>query len=109
MPQIGLGVIDISSPGVPVRITNNLTDPTAHLPCQSILIQALSNASHTNIGRVYILDHNGTRLATLAVPTANTIPSFSCTIPGTLALSAELFYIDSDQPKDGVDASYLGP
>lgn len=106
----GLGPIIIAAPGARLRITNNQADPARALNCEAILAQALSNPAHTNAGRVYVYDRLGVRLATLAVPTANTIPSFSATVPGTPGgLNAADFYIDADIAGDGVDASYLRP
>lgn len=116
--QTGLGSVTIVTPGTPVRVAfqsavlasmhQSINPPT--LKCQSILMQALSNASHTNTGRVYILDQNRTRVATLAVPTANTIPSFSATIPNAMtALNAGFYSIDADNAGDGVDVSILTP
>lgn len=106
--QLGLGTVTITTPGTPVRVTVNQSDPVANLACQSILIQALSNASHTNTGRLYVLDEQLTRVATLAVPTANTIPSFSATITvGPNALSAQRYYLDADNATDGADVSIL--
>ncbi len=116
--QTGLGTITSVTPGTPVRvaftaavlarITASINPPT--LKCQSILFQVLSNGSHTNTGRVYILDQNRTRVATLAVPTTNTIPSFSATIPNAMtALNAGFYYIDADNSGDGADVSILTP
>ena len=75
MAQTPLGPITVSIPGTRVSI-----DTANRNNCQSILLQALSNAGHTNTGRVYIYAQ-GVRVATLAIPTTNTIPSFSVTIP----------------------------
>ena len=48
--------------------------------------------------------------ATLAVPTANTIPSAAATVPDAPgALDASGYYIDADNATDGVNASYLRP
>jgi hypothetical protein len=54
------------------------------------------------------MDFTLTRVATLAVPTSNTVPSFSATVPNAYGvLHAEEYYIDADNAGDGVDASYL--
>lgn len=104
MAQNALGVITVAVPGTPVVI-----DTAARNNCQSILLQALSNASHTNTGRVYVYV-NGVRVATLAVPTTNTIPSFSVTIPDAPGGLTTLDYaIDADNAGDGVDASFARP
>lgn len=108
--QRPVGPITVATPGTPVVVT------TEAIRCQSILFQALSNGTHTNTGRVYILAQNQTtpasftRVATLAIPTSNTIPSFSVTIPdapGGLALAG--YMVDADNAGDGVDVSYARP
>jgi hypothetical protein len=104
MAQNTLGKITVSVPGTPVAI-----DLSGRNNCQSILLQALSNGLHTNTGRVYVLV-KGVRVATLAVPTANTIPSFSVTVPDAPGGLTTLDYsIDADNAGDGVDASYARP
>lgn len=104
MAWTGLGTITITTPGTKVPLTSSETR------CEAILVQALSNASHTNTGRVYLYDRNGNRVATLAVPTANTIPSASATIPAAPGgLNAKDYSIDADNATDGVDASYIRP
>ncbi len=104
MAQNALGVVTVVTPGTKVPI-----DISARNNCQSILLQALSNGSHTNTGRVYIYVQ-GSRVATLAVPTTNTIPSFSVTIPDAPGSLTTLDYsIDADNAGDGVDASFARP
>ena len=104
MAQNALGTVTVPSPGTPVPI-----DTSTRNNCQSILLQALSNGSHTNTGRVYIYV-KGTRVATLAVPTTNTIPSFSVTVPDAPGGLTTLDYtIDADNSGDGVDASFARP
>lgn len=110
MPWTSLGVVTVAAPGTRVRVTAAQSDPAARIGCEAILFQALSNGTHVNTGRVYIFDRNGNRLATLAIPTNNTIPSASATIPNAPgALNAADYYIDADVGGDGVDASYLRP
>jgi len=97
--QRPLGTIVVLTPGTPVAIS-----PT-QLNCQSILIQAL----FTNTGRIYINCY-GQRVATLAVPTANSIPSFSVTIPDAPGgLDALAYTIDAQVGGEGVDVSYARP
>ena len=117
----GLGAFTVTTPGTPVAITTAAVaaviggQATYSPRCQSILFQALSCAApqkgaHVNTGRVYIYDRNKVRCATLAVPTTNTIPSFTATLPNTIAgLNATHFYIDADNGTDGVDVSILAP
>ncbi len=106
---IPLGPFSSVTPGTLVQVTSNV-----QLRSQSLLFQAFSNASHTNTGRVYLLSGNSAatavRFATLAVPTTNTIPSCSVTIPDSPAsLSLTRFFIDADNATDGCDVSYAGP
>lgn len=110
MAWTGLGAVTVAVPGTPLRITNNQADPTARISCQSVLLQALSNVAHTNVGRVYILDRDGVRVGTLAPPATNTIPSASATIPSVPgALNAADYWVDADNAGDGVDVSYSRP
>ena len=105
----GLGVVTVVTPGTKVSLGVNLAS-TASPRCEAILVQALSNASHTNTGRVYVYDRNNNRIATLAVPTANSIPSASATIPTAPGgLNVLDYSIDADNASDGVDASYIRP
>jgi hypothetical protein len=110
--QHGLGAITTTA-GTQVRITANQTSPTISLGAQSVLIQVLSNTTHTNTGRVFIytiINGVATRVATLAIPASGSIPSFSATVPNaTAALDASLYLIDVEVSGDGVDASYLVP
>jgi hypothetical protein len=118
--QTGLGVFTVVTPGTPVQVTTvNVAVPAGmqqYSPrCQAILFQVLASTApqagaHTNTGKVYILDRNKVRVATLAVPTANTVPSFSATIPNAAsALNANLYWVDADNSGDGVDVSILTP
>ncbi len=104
MAWTGLGTITSATPGT--RVPLSATD----IRCEAILVQALSNASHTNSGRVYVFDRTGKRIATLAVPTTNTIPSASATIPTAPGgLNCSDYSKDADNSGDGVDASYIRP
>jgi hypothetical protein len=110
MSQYSAGVVSVVTPGTPVRASINFPDPNLNVTCQSILFQVLSNGTHTNTGRVYILDQNRARVGTLAIPTSNTIPAYSVTIPNsTGALDVGKYYIDADNATDGVDVSYVRP
>ena len=104
MAWTSLGPITVVTPGTLVPLTLTRTR------CEAILLQALSNGSHTNTGRVYIYDRTGNRMATLAVPTANSIPSASATIPAAPGgLDCADYSIDADNATDGVDVSYIRP
>ena len=98
----------VLTPGNSVPVTRNQFDPSVRVPCQSILIQALSNGTHTNSGRIYVLDEMKRRVATLSIPTEHSAPSFSATIPNApQALNAAEYHIDADVAGDGVDVSIV--
>lgn len=105
-----LGTITVTSAGTPVAVSTNTT-----LRAQSIMFQALKIAGgHTNSGNVYILAGpnaaSAVRVGTLAVPTANAIPSLSITIPNANAsLCLFNFFLDADVSGDGADVTFLGP
>ena len=110
MPNISYGSVVSTTPGTPIPIST--LDPTlpanqATLFLHAILIQPLT----TNVGRVYIgkkgFTKNGTgQVAWLAAPSLNSAPAFSETISFTgNAIEATEFYIDVDNPGDGVVAS----
>lgn len=110
MPIIGLGVISVPTPGTLVPVMS----PGQKVRSQSLLVQALANTTHTNTGNVYVYSANSgsatVRVATLAIPTANTVPSFSVTIPNAPGgLEISNFYLDADIAGDGADVSYVGP
>jgi hypothetical protein len=112
MAWTSLGQVTVTTPGTRVQLTINQSNPAARVGCQSLLVQAISSALHTNTGRVYLYygATGGAPLATLAVPTANTIPSAAATVPDAPgALDASGYYIDADNATDGVNASYLRP
>ncbi len=107
MAWTGLGIIVSATPGTRVPI---LAAGAADIRCDAVMFQALSNASHTNTGRVYIFDRSGNRIATLAVPAASSIPSVSATVPvAPGGLSLKDFTIDADNSTDGADVSYVRP
>lgn len=104
MPHFSLGVVTVAKAGDLVPVTKNQAEPVTRVPCQSILIQALSNDDHVNTGRIYVFDGTKRRLATLAIPAAHTIPSFSATLQ---ALNASDYFIGADIAGDGADVSIL--
>lgn len=105
-----LGKITVTSAGTPVRATINESDPTAPYHCHAFLVEAWP----TNTGKIYI-GMNGMNkttgvelLAILAVPTANTSPTFSATIayaPNALTISD--IYIDAENSNDGALVSVV--
>ena len=108
--HIGFGIIYSSASGNRVWIANNSTvQPAVPFWCRSVLIQVLKNGTHTNTGNVYVFERTGKRVATLPVPTTNTVPSFTASI-GTESnglLNAADYSIDVDTTGDGADASCL--
>lgn len=107
-----LGPINVPVPGTPVRATSTITtdaggitnDP-ANFSCHAALFQARKG----NTGRTYIGTSNMVRAtgvgvsAVLAIPTANTIPSFSMSLtiaPAGVDLSE--LYVDADVADEGV-------
>lgn len=106
--------VTVPTPGTPVAAVINIpnTGPPQDrkISCHGILFQALP----TNLGMVYVGKRSmsvagGTGIfARLGVPTANLIPSFSVAItiaPNALTLNE--FYIDADNPDEGVNVTYL--
>lgn len=100
------------TPGTPRAVKSLLpaSEQGASWPVHGVLIQA----KHDNVGRAYIGSstlNKGAQtdvLATLAIPTNNTIPSF--TAAATLAPNAinlADLYVDVDSNGDGVLVSVL--
>lgn len=92
-----LGKITVPAAGTPVRATANQSVPAQPYLCHAIMVEAWP----TNTGKVYVgLSGMNTTtgvnvLAILAVPTTNSIPTFSATIAAAPnALSADDVYID---------------
>lgn len=107
MAWTSLGSIPVPTPGTKVPI---LAAASSAVRCEAILFQALSTSAHTNTGRIFIYDRLGNPLATLGVPTTNTIPSASVTIPNAPgALNCQDYSIDAENAGDGVLASYARP
>ena len=113
MPWISLNTVTITAPGNIVQATNARDSAVLtrdYYTCMAILFQA----DPFNAGRVYIgtAGFNKTtgvgRLAVLAIPTANTIPSAGATnpIPGRL-LAATDYWVDADVMNDKVTVSIL--
>lgn len=123
MGWISLGRITVANSGTPVQVTSLLpagqynTDgkpKVNYAPAEAIMIQAAS----TNTGKVYVglsgftksSTAVGQKLATLAVPTANTIPAVTVSIPGCpAAINASEYWLDVDNNGEGADVSILVP
>jgi hypothetical protein len=108
--QESLGVIRVPLVGVPMRATGNQPVPTDRCAVHAILFQALPE----NTGRVYIGTSAMNRvtksgvMGTLAVPTANSIPTFSMALTlSPNAIHAHDLYIDADNNTDGVTIAVL--
>jgi hypothetical protein len=108
--QESLGVVRVPLIGVPIRSTINLPTPSSRYAVHAILFQALPE----NTGRVYIGTASLNRvtkqgvLGTLAVPTANSLPTFSMALTiSPNAIHAHDLYIDADNNTDGVTVAVL--
>jgi hypothetical protein len=102
--------ITVPVPGTPVRTTSTQAQPGEKFSCHGVLIQAMPH----NTGRIYIgrSTMNKTALtdlfAVLAIPTDNTIPSFTASLthaPNSVNLSD--LYIDADVASEGALVSVL--
>ena len=112
-----LGPVSVPVPGTPVRLTAGVTanaegiiNNPERFTCHAVLLQA----KPANQGKVYIgwAEMNRTTLAevsgVLAIPTDNSIPSYSISLtlsPAGVALSE--LYIDADEANDGVLVTVL--
>ena len=100
----------VVTPGTPVRLTSTQPTPSEKFACHGVMVQAL----HDNTGRIYVGDrtlnkttHAGQH-ATLAMPTANTIPSFTAALTASPnAVNLADLYIDGDVVGEGVTVSVL--
>ncbi len=102
-----VGPIVTGSPVGLVNAASNVANYSASRPvqCHAIMFQALPS----NTGKVYICTAIGDPAtmigvyATLGVPTANLIPSFSLAITiAPNALNLGDYYVTSDNPGEGV-------
>ena len=117
MPWKSLGLVTVPVPGTPIQATANVSgsaawgENTTVFACLAILFQA----DPANTGKTYIGDDASFkkstgegRLAVLAIPTDNSIPSASATIPNApAALNANDYWIDADKADEGVTVSIL--
>lgn len=97
------GRIPVPVPGTPVQVSSK------HVKCHAILIEAFPS----NTGKIYIGDNTLTKgvsgeFAVLAIPTLNTIPVYSETVTSAEnAVDLFNYWIDADNPGDGVIISYI--
>jgi hypothetical protein len=101
-----LGKVTITTSGILVRATNNETNPTERLPCQSILFEQWPG----NTGRIYICDrqtadkNTGTGVLAILMPPSTTgLPSAGVGVPSApAALNAADFWLDAEVNGEGV-------
>lgn len=125
MGWLSLGRITVATSGTPVQASSLLAAATAtsnyntdgkprqnYAPAEAIMFQA----ADTNTGKSYIglagFTKNSTaaggKLATLGIPTNNTIPSVTIALPGTPgAINAAEYWIDVGVNGEAVDVSIL--
>lgn len=102
--------VTIPTPGTPVRVTSIETNPDGPKPCHGVLIQALKS----NVGVVYVgnsaMDKTALTglFAQLAIPTSNSIPSYSAALTiAPAGIQLKDLWIDADSANDGVIISIL--
>jgi hypothetical protein len=100
----------LPTPGTPLRATSNLAPPSDRMSVHGVLIQALP----TNTGRVYIGKSTLLRAtfvdcyAILPAPAGAALPSFSTALTlAPNAVNVADFWVDVDQPGDGVIVTAL--
>ena len=107
---LSIGPMRVAVPGTPVRFTSTQANPTEKFSCHGVLAQALP----LNVGKVYVGMSTMNRVtlanvvAVLAIPTDNTIPSF--TVALTLspnAINLADLYVDADIALEGALVSVL--
>ena len=105
--QKSLGKITVSTPGIPVRITSNLSDPVAPTYVHGYALQRLKR----NSGDVYIslspTDDRSNLSKILCILSAGQ-PSFSAGIGIEInGTNISEVYVDSDNPGDGITGAVL--
>lgn len=110
MPLTLLSKWVVITPGTLVPLTSIMAPLGQFKTVQSILFQAMS----TNLGRVYIGTATLNRAAltnvsaVLAIPTANTIPSYGISNPLSPAgVDIDQLYLDADVAGEGVLVTVL--
>jgi hypothetical protein len=108
---LALGPTRVAVPGAPVQISAPVGTALSDRPtCHACIIEALPE----NTGKIYIglsglnKTTRANVLLILPVPTANVLPSFSSAMAQAAnAINLTDFWIDADQPTDGVLVSAL--
>lgn len=105
-----IATLRITAPGTLVRCTSTQANPAEKFPCHAVLIQALP----FNAGRVFIGWSTMNRvtlanvIAVLAIPTDNTIPSFTAALTlSPNAINLADLYIDAELAAEGAIVSVL--
>lgn len=105
--QKSLGVISITNPGVPVRLTSNLPNPEGPFYVHAYVIQRLETSS----GNIYVglsSEDDRSTLSQILCILSSTQPSFSAGIGIQLnPLDLSRVYIDGDYEGDAIIASAL--
>ena len=98
------------TPGTPIQVTSLIAGAQASEPCHGVMIQARKG----NVGVAYVGNSVMNRaaetgiFAQLAIPTANTIPSFTAALTlAPNAINLADLWIDVDSNGDGVIVSVL--
>lgn len=105
-----LSKFTVAVPGTPTRLTSTQSVPSEKFACHGVLVQALP----ANTGKVYIGRSTMNRatmtdiIATLAIPTDHTIPSFTAALTlSPNAVNLADLYVDADVGGEGVIVSVL--
>jgi hypothetical protein len=98
------------TPGTPVRLTSTQAKPGEKFACHGVLVQALKS----NTGFVYVGEATMDKAtmsgvyAQLAIPTANTVPSFTAALTASPnAVNLADLYLDGDVLGEGAIVSVL--
>lgn len=99
-----------TTPGQPVRVTNNQTNPSLRMTCHAIFFQQVrTNTGFILVGRSALNEGTGVDLnAVLPVPTNNSLPNATVGIPDAMnAMNAAEYYVDFTQSGDKCLVSIL--
>lgn len=105
-----LGKLTVTTAGTLLRVTSGQTDPTARFVVHAVLFQAWrTNAGRIYVGKAGFSKTTGTGLlGTLAIPTNNTLPTFSMAL--TLApagIRLDDLWLDADTDGEGCSVSVI--
>lgn len=94
-----IAVLNIAAPGTPVRCTSTQSNPGDPFACHGVSVQTWKgNTGRVYIGTVGMNKATGENvLAVLAIPTDNTIPSWSAALTlAPNAINLSMLYVDAD-------------